>query len=82
LVPADQVIFIDIPVEESFRRKGKDRDHYEKNHQFLETVYDIYTQAAETLGWIKINGQQAPEKVHQDILDKLLERVTKLGGKV
>lgn len=79
LIPPDAVVYIDIPVEESFRRKGAGRDVYESKSDFLETVRDIYQQAGNTLGWIQIDGLRAPDEVHRDILEQITERMATNG---
>lgn len=58
LVAPDITVLVDIPVEEAFRRKSSERDYNENRKEYLETVRDIYQQAAATMKWIILDGTQ------------------------
>lgn len=67
----DFEIFIDIPAEESMRRKGKhnngENDRYESDHALLSKVRELYSARNN----IKIDGMQTVEEVHNDIVKVL-----------
>jgi dTMP kinase len=67
----DLEIFIDIPAEESMRRKGKhnngENDRYESDLEMLERVRQFFTGVID----VKVNGVQSPEEVHQAIVQRV-----------
>jgi dTMP kinase len=71
----DMEIFIDIPADVSMGRKGKhnngENDRYESDLELLKRVRGLFTQRNN----IKIDGEQSVEKVHQDIIDALKEKL-------
>ena len=69
LPKADLVILLDISQKESFSRKKKNRDKFEKNEEFLRKISKIYQNTAKKKGWKIINAAQPKEKVHQEILE-------------
>jgi dTMP kinase len=64
----DIEIFIDIPAEESMRRKGKhnngENDRYESDLELLNRVRQLYLKR----DMIKIDGVQSVDEVHFDII--------------
>lgn len=72
LPPADLWIFIDIPIEESFRRRPERRDKYEKDSALLTKVDALYR----TLfsfpclpgKWATVDGMGSVEDVHARIM--------------
>lgn len=56
LIQPDLWILIDIPLEESVKRRPERRDRYEQNHAFMEKVRDTY---------LKVFGFDDPEVWHQ-----------------
>ena len=64
----DLVIVIDIPVEESIRRKSN-RDIIEQDISYLQKVRETYKTLGAPMGWRIIDGNRAPEEVHSDIID-------------
>ena len=63
----DIVIVLDIPAKVSEARKDK-RDVIERDLIYLEKVRKTYFNLGPMMGWYIINGDQAPEDVHQEIL--------------
>lgn len=74
----DHWILLDVPVEESVKRRPERRDHYEKNSTKLARVRENYlftwkaAQVFHPRKWHIILGDQAPEDVTKQIIDKLL----------
>lgn len=73
----DLVIFLDIPVEESLKRK-REHDRYEEKKEFLERVRQRYlamlSGEIETgTKWIRIDGVGSIEEVHGRIWEKIKE---------
>lgn len=64
-------IFLDISVEESFRRRPNRRDDYEKNSKLLERVRNCYIDVFKRLGssYVIIDGSGSEEQVFEKILD-------------
>lgn len=64
----DIEIFIDIPAEESMRRKGKhnngENDRYESDLELLNCVRQLYLKR----NMIRINGLKSVDEVHFDII--------------
>lgn len=75
LIPADLNIYIDIPVEESMRRRPERRDYYERNLDKLAAVREQYVRAfTEDEDCVIVEGlKEVPELVH-DIAQAVLER--------
>ncbi len=75
---ADLVIFMDIPSEESLKRKIKDNetlDRFEENKNFQNNVRNTYLDLMKTkeLGkkYIKIDGTKSIKEVHKDIVEEV-----------
>ena len=68
LVQPDIDIYIDIPVEESFKRREVRRDSYESNFEFLQKVRDLYRYEFSKQGnrYI-IDGIQSVEDIQKQI---------------
>lgn len=65
---ADLVILLDVPREESFRRKKSGRDRFEKNEAFLQKILNTYRAVARKRRWKIIDASRPKQEVHQDIL--------------
>ena len=68
---ADIVILLDIPPEESFRRKKKDRDMFESDLAFLSRVSEVYRSMAEKRRWRVVDAVGTADEVHDRIMDVL-----------
>ena len=68
---ADIVILLDIPPEESFRRKKKDRDMFESDFAFLNRVSEVYRSMAEKRRWRVVDATGTADEVHDRIMDVL-----------
>jgi dTMP kinase len=67
LPEADLTILIDIPPEESLRRKAAARDAHEADLGFLGRVRRNYLALAEEMGWPIVDGTRGPGEVSEDI---------------
>lgn len=74
LPKADLMILVDIPVEESFRRRIERRDRHETNRGFLERVRQTYLDvflASHRIGdltrWVIVDGTGSTEEVSERI---------------
>lgn len=69
-------IFLDVSVEESFRRRPERRDNYEKNGPLLERVRQCYLNVFERLGssYVVIDAQAEVDDVFKRIIAVLNER--------
>lgn len=68
-------IFIDIPPEESARRRPDRRDRYEANWEFQERVRDAYLEIWEECprysvmtNWVVVDGMKPVDEVHREIM--------------
>ncbi len=68
---ADIVILLDIPPEESFRRRKKDRDVFESDLAFLSRVSEVYRSMAEKRRWRVVDATGTTEDVHARIMNIL-----------
>ena len=73
LVEADLTVFVDIPPEESRRRKSHHRDGFERDVALLDNARAHYLRLARQPGWAVVDGMQAPAAVTEAIL-RALER--------
>lgn len=78
LPPSDLWIFIDIPPEESRRRRPERRDEYEKRAGFMEKVRDGYMELFRVAiphkpggKWVVVDGLGTAEEVHQRIMSEV-----------
>ena len=71
-VRPDLYILLDVPVEESFRRRPERRDRYEKDRPFMAKIRAEYlelfkTRGAQNAGWITIDATGELEDVSSRI---------------
>jgi dTMP kinase len=78
LPKADLVIVLDVSQKESFSRKKSNRDKFEKNVQFLQTISTTYRKLAKKYHWHLINASQPKESVHNDIMKVLSKKLARL----
>ncbi len=78
LPKADLVLVLDVSQKESFSRKTKNRDQFEKNAQFLQTISSTYKKLAKKYHWNLINASQSKQAVHADIMQVLSKKLAKL----
>lgn len=78
LPKADLVIVLDVSQKESFSRKKSNRDKFEKNAQFLQTISTTYRKLAKKYHWHLINASQSKESVHNDIMKVLSKKLARL----
>lgn len=78
LPKADLVIVLDVSQKESFSRKKQNRDRFEKNAQFLQTISTTYKKLAKKYHWSLVNASQSKEKVHADIMQVLSKKLARL----
>jgi len=72
----DQMIFIDTPVDVVHKRMhlkgGSAEDYFEKKGpSFFKKVRQGYIALSQEFGVVPINGDQTPEKVHQDVMRQI-----------
>jgi dTMP kinase len=60
-------LFLDIPVEESFKRRPDRRDRYEKQKDLMAKVRSLYLQLFDEMGWKVIDGTGTVEDVHSRV---------------
>jgi dTMP kinase len=75
---ADLVIVLDVSQKESFSRKKQNRDKFEKDAQFLQTISSTYRRLAKKYCWHLVNASQSKEKVHADIMKVISKKLAKL----
>ena len=65
----DIEIFIDIPEEESMRRKGKhgENDRYESDLALLNNVRALFKKYVN----LHVNGMRTIQEIHEDIIDRV-----------
>ena len=68
LPKSDLVIVLDVPQNESFKRKKQNRDKFEKNVKFSQTISRTYRKLAKKKRWKIIDATQSKNDVHQDIM--------------
>ena len=68
LPKSDLVIVLDVPQNESFKRKKQNRDKFEKNAKFSQTISRTYRKLAKKKRWKIIDATQSKNDVHQDIM--------------
>jgi len=68
LPKSDLVIVLDVPQNESFKRKKQNRDKFEKNAKFSQTISRTYRKLAKKKRWKIIDATQSKKDVHQDIM--------------
>lgn len=75
LPKADMVILLDVSQKESFHRKKKNRDKFEKNKEFLLQISKIYRKTAQKKRWKIIDASQSKEVVHEEILKSFSKKI-------
>jgi dTMP kinase len=78
LPKADLVLVLNVSQKESFSRKKKNRDKFEKNAQFLQTISTTYRRLAKKYHWSLVNASQSKDLVHADIMKILSKKLAKL----
>ena len=68
LPKSDLVIVLDVPQNESFKRKRQNRDKFEKNAKFSQIISRTYRKLAKKKRWKIIDATQSKDDVHQDIM--------------
>ena len=68
LPKSDLVIVLDVPQNESFKRKRQNRDKFEKNAKFSQIISRTYRKLAKKKRWKIIDATQSKNDVHQDIM--------------
>ena len=68
LPKSDLVIVLDVPQNESFKRKKINRDKFEKNKIFSQTISKTYRKMAKKKRWKIVDATNSKNEVHQDIM--------------
>ena len=68
LPKSDLVIVLDVPQNESFKRKKTNRDKFGKNKFFSQTISKIYRKMAKKKRWKIVDATNSINEVHQDIM--------------
>ena len=68
LPKSDLVIVLDVPQNESFKRKKTNRDKFEKNKFFSQTISKTYRKMAKKKRWKIVDATNSKNEVHQDIM--------------
>jgi dTMP kinase len=75
LLAADLTLLVDIPPEESRRRKTRDRDDYERDARLLEDARSHYLRFAGRERWAVVDGTGDPALVTERICAAVAERL-------
>jgi dTMP kinase len=75
LLAADLTLLVDIPPEESRRRKTRDRDDYERDAQLLEDARGHYLRFAAREGWAVVDGTGESAQVTERICAAVAQRL-------
>ncbi len=78
LPKADLVIVLDVSQRESFLRKKKRRDRFEKDTAFLAKISKTYKTLAKKFGWKIVDASKTKSQVHQDIMKILSNKLAKI----
>lgn len=78
LPKADLVIVLDVSQRESFLRKKKRRDRFEKDTVFLAKISKTYKILAKKFGWKIVDASKTKSQVHQDIMKILSNKLAKI----
>ena len=65
---ADLVILLDIPAEESFKRKRAGRDAFEADIGFLRRVRETYVRMARQHGWHVVDATGTASDVYESVM--------------
>jgi dTMP kinase len=71
----DLWLFLDIPMEESFKRRPLRRDRHETDLDLLQKARDIYLDVFKRNGWPIINGLGSKEEVHNLIWEQVAKKL-------
>ena len=63
----DLTLMLDIAPTTAVQRKQANRDRYERDLQMLGRVRQSYQRQAAGARWVRINGEQTPDMVAQDV---------------
>ena len=63
----DVTFLLDIPPEESARRKTVDRDRYERDLSMLSRVRDSYLRQANAAGWVRLDATRDKHAIAADV---------------
>lgn len=74
LLEAHLTLFLDLPAQESVRRKSRGRDGFERDLDLLEEARRRYLRFANELGWVVLDATHPPETLTQEILSVLQAR--------
>ena len=75
LPKSDLVIVLDVPQRESFKRKKANRDKFEKNKIFSQTISKTYRKMAKKKRWKIVDATNGKNEVHQDIMQILSRKI-------
>jgi dTMP kinase len=64
----DLTILLDIAPETAVRRKSAGRDRYERDLAMLSRVRESYRRQAAGNGWLRLDGEQAPDVVSTEVI--------------
>ncbi|VVC05423.1 putative thymidylate kinase [uncultured archaeon] len=73
----DLVILLDVNLTDSFSRKKRSRDKFEKNKEFAQKITQTYRKLAKKLGWHIVNASRDKQEVHKDIAQIVLKYIEK-----
>jgi len=76
LILPDLTLFLDIPPEESRRRKSADRDGFERDVTLLSKARERYLQLARARNWVVIEGARPEVEVTRAILVAMETRLS------
>ncbi|MHB8601374.1 MAG: dTMP kinase [Nitrosotalea sp.] len=65
----DMVILLDVKVSDSFSRKTKRRDKFEKDKTFALKIANTYRKLAKKYHWYTVNASQQKDQVHKQVRD-------------
>ena len=62
------VIVLDVSQKESFNRKKSNRDKFEKNKDFSQSISKMYKKIAKKKKWQIIDATQSKKHVHDEVM--------------
>lgn len=77
LPQADLVIVLDVNQKESFSRKKKKRDKFEKNKIFFQKISSTYRKIAKEKKWKLVDASLPKDQVHKTIMKLVLPKIRK-----
>ena len=75
LPKADLVILLDVTQKESFSRKTKKRDEFEKNKSFSQKISLAYRKMAKKKHWKIIDASGNKDDVHEEIMKLFAKKI-------